>query len=522
MTMAAAGYPHLSGRLRPNALQRPYTLSNPPTQSLDREVLQALPTESPTTVIICQLPKGITLEQLHLLVLWSDEIVDMEVLPETPGEQYGSAKVEFRSAAGAMEAKNRLDGKQNMLVDIVDLAGASRNYASEAQIGTASADSSSTGSSAPASRRGAHFSGAFSGMGSLSPHMVNSFALNNELPSPENSGRYRDLFSPHSPIGNHLNDLPRISGKSLITHDSVDDDETRELLKDPVAYAENGASTSQRRATAPQLPISQLASLSLNTNLGPGPSPGPSSLPPYGHHNVLPPGHRSAMSPTATHGGGGHGAPFAMGSPHHSGHPPLPAINPADRNPPCNTLYVGNLPINTSEEELKAMFSKQRGYKRLCFRTKHNGPMCFVEFEDIACASKALTELYGRPLHNSTAKGGIRLSFSKNPLGVRSGQNTGQGAGHSMTGMMPGPSGGFMATNGPPPGLAAPPGLGHGRYGGGPSTSQAGTPAGFPAAGGPSPAWAAYDNGPMTLGGPNSGVNGQNSYIFIPSHMMGR
>ncbi|ETS78520.1 hypothetical protein PFICI_10582 [Pestalotiopsis fici W106-1] len=97
-----------------------------------------------------------------------------------------------------------------------------------------------------------------------------------------------------------------------------------------------------------------------------------------------------------------------------------PPLNPADQNPPCNTLYVGNLPIDTSEEELKAMFSKQRGYKRLCFRTKQNGPMCFVEFEDIFFATKALHELYGQLLHNSV-KGGIRLSFSKNPLGVRSG-----------------------------------------------------------------------------------------------------
>ena len=98
-----------------------------------------------------------------------------------------------------------------------------------------------------------------------------------------------------------------------------------------------------------------------------------------------------------------------------------PPPNPSDQNPPCNTLYVGNLPMNTSEEELRALFSRCFGYKRMCFRTKANGPMCFVEFEDIACATHALNELYGNPLSNSV-KGGIRLSYSKNPLGVR--QNT--------------------------------------------------------------------------------------------------
>lgn len=107
---------------------------------------------------------------------------------------------------------------------------------------------------------------------------------------------------------------------------------------------------------------------------------------------------------------------------HHNQHADsqkLPPPNPADQNPPCNTLYVGNLPPDTSEVELKDLFSQQRGYRRLCFRTKQNGPMCFVEFEDEVLAGKALSSLYGYTLSNSV-KGGIRLSYSKNPLGVRS------------------------------------------------------------------------------------------------------
>lgn len=50
-----------------------------------------------------------------------------------------------------------------------------------------------------------------------------------------------------------------------------------------------------------------------------------------------------------------------------------------DQNPPCNTLYVGNLPSSTNPEELEVLFSRCRGYKRLCFRMRANGPMCFVE-----------------------------------------------------------------------------------------------------------------------------------------------
>ncbi len=101
-----------------------------------------------------------------------------------------------------------------------------------------------------------------------------------------------------------------------------------------------------------------------------------------------------------------------------------PVAHPAhrgtvDQNPPCNTLYVGNLPPNSQVEELEQLFSKTRGYKRLCFRNRPNGPMCFVEFEDIQCAALAMHDLYGTPLSTHTKGGGIRLSFSKNPLGVR-------------------------------------------------------------------------------------------------------
>ena len=89
-------------------------------------------------------------------------------------------------------------------------------------------------------------------------------------------------------------------------------------------------------------------------------------------------------------------------------------------NFPCNTLYVGNLPPSAQEEELRALFRNCLGYRRLSFRPKSSGPMCFVEFEDIACATAAMETLYGTMISCSTSsKGGIRLSFSKNPLGLR-------------------------------------------------------------------------------------------------------
>ncbi|KAJ3546198.1 hypothetical protein NMY22_g2145 [Coprinellus aureogranulatus] len=102
--------------------------------------------------------------------------------------------------------------------------------------------------------------------------------------------------------------------------------------------------------------------------------------------------------------------------------------NAVDQNPPINTLYVGNLPTSPPplgyppdylEESIRTLFSGQPGYRRMCFRTKANGPMCFVEFHDVASASRALNELYGNTLNGLVKHGGIRLSYSKNPLGVR-------------------------------------------------------------------------------------------------------
>ncbi|EPB91210.1 hypothetical protein HMPREF1544_01915 [Mucor circinelloides 1006PhL] len=92
--------------------------------------------------------------------------------------------------------------------------------------------------------------------------------------------------------------------------------------------------------------------------------------------------------------------------------------NPADQNPPCNTLYVGNLPPATSEDELRSLFSPCEGYKRMCFRQKPQGPMCFVEFDDVVFATQAMSQHQGHVLSNSV-KGGIRLSFSKNPLFIK-------------------------------------------------------------------------------------------------------
>jgi hypothetical protein len=402
------------------------------------------------------------------MMVFSKDLVDVEVLPvEQSGDAgFRSAILKFKSPAGAQEVKNMLDGKSNISNDaelIVDILGSSsptalgKRYPNDAIMSAgASTVATSAAASAPSSRQTSRFNGTFQSLEKITPPM-NALYEYGELSAHETSASYQNIFGPQSPIGNHLANGAQITSKSLI--DSADDDdETSELLNDPLGFAENGL---QRRQTAPQLPISRMASLSLNTT----PTNGHAQGPYYGHPGMgglsgLP----NTMSPTAM-SVSGPGLGYNPQPPFRANN--FPPANPADQNPPCNTLYVGNLPLDTSEEELKAMFSKQRGYKRLCFRTKQNGPMCFVEFEDVTFATKALHDLYGQPLHNSV-KGGIRLSFSKNPLGVRSGQNSGGNGGGSMSGMNgmhPGSANGFTTANGPPPGLSAPPGLGLNRGG---------------------------------------------------------
>lgn len=168
--------------------------------------------------------------------------------------------------------------------------------------------------------------------------------------------------------------------------------------------------------------------------------------------------------------------------------------NVADQNPPINTLYVGNLPSsphlqysNQLEESLKTLFQRCQGFRKLCFRQKANGPMCFVEFDDVSFATKALNDLYGNTLDGLVKNGGIRLSYSKNPLGVRtptgaSGNHSGHPAGDYVEGADPIPSSGrrevTSPTSGyhyslspPPPRFSSSPGAAFG--GSGPVSSTA-------------------------------------------------
>ena len=304
----------------------------------------------------------------------------------------------------------------------------------------------------------------------------------------------QEAFSRPRPIGNHLSDRGvRTSSLDLINSGSGNDDplelpfgslslnDNSSLDTAPTSMAEPSRPqlANQRRSTMPQIPtMHNLSSLRLDTaNIDsvsgiqtsvpsgyPTPFSGQSPAP-FSAHPMGP------MSAGGLNGNSSFHSPHSRRGPHHHpshGRHMVPHANPSDQHPPCNTLYVGNIPLDAQESELKALFMTQRGFKRLSLRTRNNNTMCFVEFEDITTSTKALDELYGRPLSNSNHRGGMRLSYSKNPFGVRSEHNPNNRANPAnMHGMNPamfghsqaagaGPMGGAPA---PPPGLPLPPSI---------------------------------------------------------------
>ncbi|TIA18063.1 hypothetical protein D6C81_05249 [Aureobasidium pullulans] len=418
------------------------------------------------TIRIRRLPPQFGEDALRSMLIFATDLDGTKFVHSSDSLEdsgFSTATATFHSEAGAMEAKDRLHGKpfgKNGIKMIVELLPDSQSQSQSAYNGSrrntvdgtaarqqTGSGGSSNGSEAPLSRQSSRFSTSWGVSSPLTSPPV-AVAQSFEFPAPDSSNHIQSIFSPQSPHANGYPGPNRISGKSVI-NDGNDDDETGELLKDPVGYAKNG----RNALTGHSNPVPQFGNLSVETGAMNGSG--------YPHYVTSP------TSPNYT-------------SPHSMRSPPLPAssrpsnvttngsfshknlrhdfppANPADQHPPCNTLYVGNLPLHTSEDELKSLFSKARGFKRLCFRTKANGPMCFVEFEDVTYASHALHELYGVQLHNSY-KGGIRVSFSKNPLGVRSDNPK-----HSMSphaghpGFSNGTGPGFSTAAGPPPGLMAP------------------------------------------------------------------
>lgn len=93
-------------------------------------------------------------------------------------------------------------------------------------------------------------------------------------------------------------------------------------------------------------------------------------------------------------------------------------INNQHDNPPCNTLFIGNLGDNVSEAELRGLFTHQPGFLQLKLVRGARSTSCFVEFADVATAMAVHQSQQGAILASSD-RGGVRIQFSKNPFGKK-------------------------------------------------------------------------------------------------------
>lgn len=95
----------------------------------------------------------------------------------------------------------------------------------------------------------------------------------------------------------------------------------------------------------------------------------------------------------------------------------LPVQNLKD-NPPCNTLFIGNLGENVNEDELRGLFGVQPGFKQMKVLRQERHTVCFIEFEDMNNATHVHHVLQGAVIPSSGAVG-MRIQYSKNPFGKR-------------------------------------------------------------------------------------------------------
>ena len=64
----------------------------------------------------------------------------------------------------------------------------------------------------------------------------------------------------------------------------------------------------------------------------------------------------------------------------------LDAVSNTKDNPPCNTLFVGNLGDTVSEAELRQLFGTLAGFRQLKLIRGARSVTCFVEFNDLPSA----------------------------------------------------------------------------------------------------------------------------------------
>jgi hypothetical protein len=88
-------------------------------------------------------------------------------------------------------------------------------------------------------------------------------------------------------------------------------------------------------------------------------------------------------------------------------------------NPPCNTLFIGNLSPTIDDPAIEAYFRNIKGDAFVTCKVNRSNPArvsAFVQFTDITAAQEVHDSQQGKEMPGSD-RGPMRIQFSRNPLG---------------------------------------------------------------------------------------------------------
>jgi hypothetical protein len=115
--------------------------------------------------------------------------------------------------------------------------------------------------------------------------------------------------------------------------------------------------------------------------------------------------------------------------PPHQPHPiHHPAPRPQQQQGDVTTLFIANLGVDTTEEELQSVFGSLPGYGRMKLKATKDGrpPVAFVEFHSRHTCNQALAKLNGHVLPSSGM--GMRVEKAQKQMGTSSaGSSNGRG-----------------------------------------------------------------------------------------------
>lgn len=113
--------------------------------------------------------------------------------------------------------------------------------------------------------------------------------------------------------------------------------------------------------------------------------------------------------------------PTPVSSQHHTSLPPSglssSSTSSLSSSSSCSTLFVANLELQHTEEEVADVFRNYAGFVKAKLFTRGGPPVAFVEFKTVECATSAMEKLQGYVLPNTKRVSGIRIEYARQRMG---------------------------------------------------------------------------------------------------------